>query len=60
MKVKATLTLTVWYDDCKDLQEAQDSLEINAEQMVGNGLTLDNSPAIVDTYNLKVETEKVY
>lgn len=58
MKVKATLTLTVWYDDTTEMEAAEMLLDL-ANTAANQGLmTNESTEATVDTWDAEVTTER--
>ena len=58
MRVKAVLTLTVWYDDAENTREADEVLEAMVDACADRGLMSWDSPMFVDTYEFKITTEE--
>lgn len=56
MKVLATLTLKVWYDDMTEL-EAKERLISLAEYAANRGLLSGGGPGTVDTWDATVTTK---
>ena len=60
MKVKAVLTLTVWYDDAENEQECVDMLDALVDRAANDGLLSGESPMTVDTFVHHIDTTTVY
>ena len=59
MRVKAEVTIRVWYDDAKSEQQVRDMLDSKVFSAVGNGLLEDGSEAVsVDTWDHSITVVK--
>jgi hypothetical protein len=56
MRVRATLTLTVWYDDIESQKKAEEALEGTVRR---GGMIDGDIYGVVDHYTMKIETMKI-
>jgi hypothetical protein len=59
MRIRAKLELTIWYDEAESTEEVRSVLEHLVQTAANRGQLSGEGPAIVDTYDSKIDVELV-